>query len=268
KIEGILFQGNVPEEKNIFKIKTSIKNFFLKSAINNNIFDRVLCMSELYYEFLRNKLEGENRKKVGLCPDPCETGKVFEVSEARKSLSLPQGAKIVGMVGTINKRKGADLLIKSFLERNHKDNEFILLAGKQTEDIKKLIRYCKSIFPEKIRHVIEINRFLSQEEFLLAIAAVDAVAVVYPAHFGSSGILIQAAAAKKPVLGSAFSWVGYAIKKYNLGYCCNVCEHAELTKGLEWAFGNPTFSVDGASMLVQQNTNEKFREVILENIRC
>jgi hypothetical protein len=50
----------------------------------------------------------------------------------------------------------------------------------------------------------------------------DLVCTPYPRHVGSASIVIRAAGARRPVIGSSFGWVKWAIERFSLGRTCDV----------------------------------------------
>jgi glycosyltransferase involved in cell wall biosynthesis len=251
KTEGILFRGEYIYPP--FTLKKKIKQILTTLIINHGPFPRILCLDELNYNYLIKK---QKKDILDLCPDPVENFKI-DKKIARKKLNLTLNAKILGCVGSIDKRKGIDLLIKAIIKRKSKQNEYLLLVGGQNKDIINLTDKYQN------KNIISINKFVSQKDFLFSMAAMDIVAVVHPQHIGSSGTLIQAAAAEKPVLGSNFGWIGHMMKKYQLGYSCNVQNEDELIKGVDWAFSNPGFNKIKAKEFAEQNTVDKFKKKIL-----
>jgi glycosyltransferase involved in cell wall biosynthesis len=200
-----------------------------------------------------------------LCPDPLEKQRPIDKKTARDKLKLPINAKIIGCVGSIDKRKGADSLVKSFLESQPKSDELLLLAGRQGKDVRNLIQEQKRKKTKGIHSIICIDRFVTQEEFFLSIAAIDVVAVVHPKQIGSSGSLIQSVASGKPVLGSDFGWIGYMMNKYELGFTCNTSDPKELIKGIKWALSNPSLNRARAKIFVENNSVENFKKKIVQD---
>ncbi len=56
--------------------------------------------------------------------------------------------------------------------------------------------------------------------------------------------------------------MGRTIKKYGLGYCCDVSCNTELVEGLKWALSNPQVNVAGARELYEINTIEAFQSKV------
>lgn len=272
KIQGILFRGAYAYNDVPLTVSNFLKGIIAPIIVNFGPFSRILCVDELIYAYLERRVSKSKENRITLCPTPNfisqPVDSISERNSARNNLGLQcdNDAKIVGVFGLLDNRKGVDLLIKAFLKRGPNPKEYLLLAGRQREEIKLLM---DTILKKRINgtsQIIEINRFLSQQELCLAISAVDVVAVAYPRHIGSSGILLEAAAANKPILGSKFGWIGYVIEKFGLGYTLNVLDEQAFKKGLSWAFLNPTFSIQGANTLASANTPEKFKAKILEDI--
>ena len=71
---------------------------------------------------------------------------------------------------------------------------------------------------EKAGDAMVINRFILQEEVEWCFAASDAVLLPYRKHFGSSGVLVQAAMAGKPVIASDEGLTADRVRRFNMGW--------------------------------------------------
>ncbi|MCB1823771.1 MAG: hypothetical protein KDJ54_03990 [Candidatus Competibacteraceae bacterium] len=72
--------------------------------------------------------------------------------------------------------------------------------------------------------IICIDRYLSENEFAAALGAANLVVTPYPDHLASASIVIAAAAAKRPVLGSDKGWIGRIVPFFDLGWTSLVSE--------------------------------------------
>ncbi|MEM1330313.1 MAG: glycosyltransferase [Planctomycetota bacterium] len=171
------------------------------------------------YEWLKTQ-GGPLGLRSRLLPDPVEFGDTREASDARRRLELPVGGRIVGCAGSMDTRKGMDLLVRAFklahdrglLERDDR----LLLVGKLKPAIRAIIEgECSDL--TSTGRLLLIDRYVSNEELDDAICAMDVVCTPYPAHVGLSNIALRAAHAGRYVLGSGYGWQGLVIPRFGLG---------------------------------------------------
>jgi glycosyltransferase involved in cell wall biosynthesis len=228
----------------------------MQTILASQVFRRVLFIDELIYEsFLRSVPQTHSR--LALCPDPVETDHTIGKDDFRTRFGIPINAKVLGVFGEINSRKGVDFLIESFGHYVAGARDYLLLMGRHSPKVaQKLLR-----FPAA-RNIVSIDAFVTDDELISGINAVDVVAAVYRRHVGSASIVIRAAAAGKPVLGSDFGWIGHMIRKHGLGKVCNVSNGGSLVEGFGWAFNNPASNVEKATAFAKQNSVDCFIDVV------
>jgi glycosyltransferase involved in cell wall biosynthesis len=169
--------------------------------------------------------------RARLMPDPVDPAPHVSRAEARHALELDEDGRYIVLAGGIDRRKGADLLLHAFLRARLSSDDRLLLAGTLATEIKAMLT---GEFEPLIaaRRIVLLDRYLPQEQLLLAIVAADLVCVPYPDHIGSASILIRAAAAQRPVLSSDFGWAGHVTSRFDLGWTCNVRQSGELAHSL------------------------------------
>jgi len=261
RLGGILFATVWVYDEVELSLFRRAKKWIAKRVVNSGPFSTILCLDGASFDWFRT-VKKTGRVRIGRCPDPVEQGFGLSRTECRKRLYLPETAKIVGCIGGINERRGVDLLIKAFCSYGPRIDEYMLLVGKQNETIAALIEKVKQKNPAVWKQMRVVNRFVNKEELLVAINAADVIAATYPCHPASASIVIRAATANKPVLGSNRGWVGYVVRKFGLGFCCDVNSNKEFERGLRWAFCNPQIDVSGAKRLARANTIPAFQAVM------
>jgi glycosyltransferase involved in cell wall biosynthesis len=169
--------------------------------------------------------------RARLMPDPVEPVAHMSRDEARRALGLAADGRYVVLAGSIDRRKGADLLLHAFLRARLTSNDRLLLAGPVVPEIRALLA---GEFEPMIaaKRIVVLDRHLPIQQLMHAIVAADLVCVPYHNHIGSASILIRAVAAERPVLSSTFGWVGYVTPRFGLGWSCNVLQGEELAHAL------------------------------------
>jgi glycosyltransferase involved in cell wall biosynthesis len=169
--------------------------------------------------------------RARLMPDPVEAAPRVSRAEARRALGIEEDGRYVVLAGGIDRRKGADLLLDAFRAANLASTDRLLLAGPLAPDVRALlVGDLEPLIAAK--RIVLLDRYLTNEELLLAIVAADLVCVPYPRHIGSASILIRAAAAERPVLSSTFGWVAHMTARFGLGWSCDVRDRDAMARAL------------------------------------
>ena len=102
-------------------------------------------------------------------------------------------------------------------------------------------------------------------------AASDVVLVAYTAgHVGSSGVLLQAIASGKPVIGPSSGLLAQHIETHRLGQSVDPGSTEEFTQALERAVLDPLgmFDREAASAFGSANSADRFAEVLFGELAC
>jgi glycosyltransferase involved in cell wall biosynthesis len=152
-----------------------------------------------------------SRPAVLYLADPFpEMGRVGS-REAKARLGLRDERTIL-VYGAITDRKGVKELLRACMAR--KEHPLIVIAGQQSDDVRAFLAELDG----PARHGIAVfDHFISPEMEADLFCACDAVWVGYKAHYGMSGVLVQAYRCGKTVLASAFGLIGWFTKHDRLG---------------------------------------------------
>lgn len=160
-------------------------------------------------------------RRWSLMPDPVERPDPLTTAQARAMLAIPEDGRAVGCAGIIDRRKGADLLIRAFARSVRAPSDRLLLVGPHEQFIRDMLAADHADLVRDGR-ILSVDRFLPPAQLATAICAMDLVATPYPRHLASASIVIRAAAAGRPVLGASFGWVGDLVPRLGLGWTCDV----------------------------------------------
>ena len=136
--------------------------------------------------------------------------------EARESLKLPQDSPILLFFGELTHGKGLDILLEAMKEI---DKELcIVIAGSPTHFSKEDINYYKKQLRSSQR-VIDRLGFVPENEVPYYFMSADAIVMPYRRSYdaGTSGILMQAFSARKPVICTDVGTIGQIVKSNSLG---------------------------------------------------
>jgi glycosyltransferase involved in cell wall biosynthesis len=211
---------------------------------------------------------GDLARRSHLMPDPVEPLPAIDRQTARRKLGLPVAGRYVGGCGLIDRRKGADLLIRAFAAASLRADDRLLLAGRFAPEVRQMV---DTEYAQLVRsgRICALDRFLSDEELDAAVLALDVMCTPYPRHIGSASIVIRAAAAGRPVVACDFGWMGYIVNKFALGRTCNVHNAGELAAAIGTALeGSSAYRPsEAARRLVAYHTPDNFRAAWTARLR-
>lgn len=231
--ETILFKGGFAyPQKTYFQ---RAKAWLTLRGIATGPWSRVHILDPLAAEWIashRPDLAG----RAPVLPDPAELNPELSRTEARSRLGLPAHEKVVTCAGVMTPRKGAGQLIEAFAKADEPGSH-LLLAGKMKGPFGAHVLASLQQLRNAGR-VTLIDEYLSDEDFSAAIQAADVVAVPYPNHRGSSGILLLAVAAERPVVSGQYGWVGEAVRRLELGIACDVSDAGAFSDAIKHSLKN------------------------------
>lgn len=201
-------------------------------------------------------------------PDPVEAAPPLELNVARRACGFAAGGRALGCAGLMNRRKGADLLIRAFARAALQPEDRLYLLGQHEDEITALLqRECAELVREG--RIVSQDRFIPPAEIAQMLCAMDLVCTPYPRHIGSASIALRAAAAGRPVLGGTYGWIASIVPRFGLGWTCDVEDVAAfaaaipgaLEASVRWRPG------EAARRLVEFNSPENFRLCWTKGIR-
>lgn len=193
-----------------------VKEFLFFRALKNKKLEKLYSIDELLVLYAQSN-EQKLRNKIEFFPDPAEFVGGNTKSSARRVLNIRDEDSVVLIYGALDERKGVDKLIKGLNFVGVKNSPCLLFAGKQNEVIKEFLD-CGFSKELKINNkLIELNRFLSEEEEQMCFAACDAVWLGYSSHYAMSSVLVKAAQMDKMIIGTSKGLIGFYVRNKNLG---------------------------------------------------
>ncbi len=183
-----------------------------------------------------NRLAKLNKDITGMVlPDPGESTPTMDKATARKYFKLPGEEKTIFLhIGTSENRKGLSDTIKAFhlglSDSQFRERAFLLRVGMNNKlpsrDRTKLLELVKS------GNAALTEKFVSESDFIEYFSAADVVLIPYRKFRFSSGILVNALNAGRPVLASDYGMIGKTIKKSAAGNCFKDCSVSSLSKAM------------------------------------
>jgi glycosyltransferase involved in cell wall biosynthesis len=227
---------------------------------------RVHVMNLLFHERIQARA-GALARMSDLLPHPVMPGR-FEKTEARRRLGLEQGGRLMGIAGLIDYRKAVPEVLAAFRQACGKTSDRLLLAGPLDERHRQTIVGAYRDLVEAGR-VVLLDRLLSADEIQAALSAMDFVCVPYPGFVEISGVLLEGLAAGRPVLANNLGWCEAIVKRFGVGWTCDVRDPSALARAIATAFAEcGSFRQNEAtSRLLAFHTPENFSLRYLRALR-
>lgn len=195
-------------------------------------------------EGIADKLQQKLNKPVVIFPDFTDESPPdmsFEI--AQKIRAKAAGRKIIGLLGSLDRRKGTLTLLE--VSRQASDRWFFVFAGKLAEPAftaAELAKIGEIVKANPDNCFFHLTRIPTEAQFNAIIQICDLLYAAYENFFPSVNVLIKAAVFEKPVIASKNYCMGERVEKFNLGYgieggsvsqCVSILErfHEELSTG-------------------------------------
>ncbi len=251
-ISGILFRpsthyreldpGNAPNVRE--RIRDFRKRILYALMLRNGAVRKVLSL-DLYFPahakhvFARGyKVEAIGDPAFPLAP-PGAIAR--DTSNARTTFLL---------FGALAERKGILTLLAALREiaPGTAEKISVIIAGRIEPEIETLVQESADALrhAQPALHLALDNRHLPMDELSALIRRCDVVLAPYKRFVGSSGVLLWAANAGKPVITQSYGLLGKLCREHALGLCIDTCNPAALAAAIETAARNPSQHFDSA----------------------
>ena len=193
-------------------------------------------------------------------------------SETRRKWGVESGRRLALFFGSLAKRKGILQTLDAvrLLSSENQTKLCLALVGTVAPADQKALMERLEILKKSSRvQILKALRFVSDTEMINLFSASDLILLPYQQHAGSSGILVRAAQAGKPVLGSNYGLIGRHIRDFGLGIEVESSEPDDIASGIsQWLESPQNFPFDAkrASAFGEHHTAERFSEVIFSQI--
>ena len=141
------------------------------------------------------------------------------------------------MIGGLQPNKGVGQLLEAYTQLKLQSEDRILLVGKMAKPIREMIEGSYSQLL-KDKRLVCVDRYVTDFELGCGFLASDVVTVIHERLIGSSGTLVRAAHADRPLLTTDYGWAGWSTERFDLGKTVNVVNFEALKNALEDSFKN------------------------------
>lgn len=152
--------------------------------------------------------------------------------QARCTLELDTTRPVVLLYGAVDWRKGVRELLEAQASLPLEQQPTVVVAGRQAPEIRDWLAgeaWQQAIQQGRLKL---LDRFITEEEESLLFCACDAVWLGYRGHLGSSGVLWQALAFERPVIGSDEGLIGWFTRTNALGVSVRISDKEAVADAL------------------------------------
>jgi len=247
--------------------KDYARDLFYETTWRLSSWNKLHFNNFLVYEYLLAR-GGSLARRAALQPHPIPVNRRLGKTESRRLLGLPEDGRYIGLVAEIDRRKAVDRLLAAFKAGTSRPDDRLLLAGRLATPFAELIErdYADLV---KSGRILLINRFVGLQEADLVHSALDIVCTPYPRFGHLSSALLHGVAAGKPILANDFGWPRALVRRFEVGWLCDVLDQDAFTRTMSEAFErcHEYRETEGTRRLLAFHTPENFAESWLVHLR-
>lgn len=168
---------------------------------------------------LQSKLHG---KTVVAFPDIADDSPPdLSYDLSNKIITQARGRKIIGLLGSLEKRKGI-LSFVEIIKKANREKYFFFLAGElaintfSKEEYNSIINFC---YTQQENFIYFLDKIPTDNRFNSLVNICDLIYTVYDDFRHSSNLITKAALFKKPVIVADCYYMSEVVTKYGLGAC-------------------------------------------------
>ncbi len=262
------FSASTGEVKD--RLKQLRKRLLLSAALRNRHFTHLFCLDPYVVPYVKARHRHVETVALpdGVTPRPA----LLSRSEMHTRWGVAADRRVALFFGSIAARKGIHQTLDALrlLSPEHQQRLCLVLVGavndaekeRVDEDLQRLRR-------ETTVQLVVDGRFVEEEEIQGIMQGADLVLLPYQRHIGSSGVLVRAALASVPVLGSDYGLVGEHLRRRKLGLPVDATSPPALASGLRHWLTHPDrfpFEAQEARRFARENTAERFAETLFHHV--
>ena len=241
KITGTLFRPSV-HYRLIGKYRPSLpehirdlrKALLYRLMLQNRSLGTVLSLDPYFPDYAKQFYGGG--QKVQLLHDPAHPASHIENSERAVADRLPKGRVNFLHFGYLTERKGTLVLVEAMkcISAEYRHRIGVMLAGRADPAIRNILlekwAALKQECPEL--HLELEERRLSAGELEAVVQRAHVLLAPYQRFVGSSGVLLWAARAGKPIVTQDFGLMGPLVREFGLGAAVDTTDPGTIARAM------------------------------------
>lgn len=206
---------------------SSIKEKLFVRLLKNKYTKQILTIDQPMYEYISNAYP-HLLARITYIPDPITFSGKEDKLTSRNYFHIPEHKNVILLYGSVSERKGVLELLRASAHKNFPENLMVVIAGVQTNQIKKEIQ----ALGYSQEDVLFIDKYLTSKEEYMVFKSADLVWCGYKDFYGMSAVLIQAGAMKLPVISSNEGVVSWITERYETGKTINIQEEEQIINAI------------------------------------
>lgn len=230
--------GSSAQDNLSLRLSKRINRIILKKLVGRGVIKRVFCQ-HIYPEKFKEEVIKQLRwikkfsGKFSFLHDPIydDFSSFCSKEEARKKMEIPSDKTVLLFFGALTKSKGLDILLEAL--KDVKREVWLIIAG-----------HPHSFTPAEIagykvgnsHRVVAQLYFIPEQDVPYYFMAADVVLMPYRREgyaMGTSGVLMQACSARKPVICSDIDTLGALVRERGLGMTVEPGSVSSLVKTID-----------------------------------
>ena len=259
-VSGISFRTNFFEDAAGFYPK--FKKWMMARALQSGQVKNLFCLVQSLVPTIQ-RIAGPAHV-VGLCDPiksyaiPAEARAAFQVKHG-----IPTDKRVYLNFGFLDDRKGIEVFLKACgqLPPSEHAHMCLVLAGPiapaYLPQIEKAIAQIPSL------QVISLFGYLPAQEVQMCFELADVVLMLYQGHTGMSSVLVRAAMAGKPMLGTELGMIGELIRARELGVAVDATDYLAVGNALRGIqTGGLKVHAEALQRVAEENSLQAFGDTI------
>ncbi|MBX3010679.1 MAG: glycosyltransferase [Caldilineaceae bacterium] len=244
-----------------------------RRAFRHPRFQTLFCLDALAVAPLQALTQ---QRPVLHLPDPVASNTVDSASAVhltKAALGIAEHRHLFLLFGVLDSRKGIYQLLDALrlLPDTALSKLAILFVGPIAQrDTARFSQQCEAVRTAKPAvQLLVWDRYIHEEEIQPFFTLADVILAPYQQHVGMSGIVVRAAAARKPLLAAQYGLMGAIVRQHQLGLTLDTTQPAQIAAGItEYLERSVTdqFDPDAASNFATANTPARFVEVLAKGL--
>jgi glycosyltransferase involved in cell wall biosynthesis len=274
-VSGILFRPSVhyaalgPYAPSLGeRLRDKRKDLLYRLMLRNPALSRVLSLDPFFPAYAGARYAGGD--KVHALPDPAHPAADAVHRPGTLYDFVPAGRFGFLLFGYLAERKGPLAIVEALrlLPTAIAARVAVLFTGRVDDALSdRLTEHCRALLAERPELWLRIDdRRLDHAELAALVRQSDVVLAPYQRFVGSSGVLLWAARAGRPVLAQEFGLVGRLTRDHGLGVAVDSSDPRRIAHGIERMVEHgPATFIDraAAARFVATQTPQRFASLVL-----
>ena len=260
RISGILLRAAAEPDRSLRGVRKAV---LLRLAARNPHLETVLALDpDAVAPLRRAGLE------AAWLPDPVEPPRPSRpADEVRADLGLEAGRRMLLLFGSLEERKGVfeTLAALEAVPAEAARRLAVVVAGTAYDALRPRLDAALESARRTEAQVVFREGFVSDGDLDAMVCAADAVLALYRGHVGSSGVVLRAAAAGRPLIATDEGMIGREVRAHRLGQTVDVSDRVAVAAALGRATTEPGagFVLEGARAYAQAHSVGRFVDTIV-----